>query len=102
MAITTNREYLISKLERFGVTENDVDIIIIENPELEGTINVSACKNAMYKSMSSILPTANVSEGGYSLTWNIEALKMWYKQLCQEIGKPNVLIGAIVNRTNYW
>lgn len=102
MAITTNKEYLVSKLEKFGLTENDVDIIIVENPELAGSLDVKACKLTMYKSMSSILPTANVSEGGYSVNWNIDALKLWYKSLCLEVGKPNVLQGSIQNRSDYW
>jgi hypothetical protein len=52
--------------------------------------------------MSAILPVANVSEGGYSLSWNIDALKMWYTSLCNEIGRPNVVKPKVNNRSNMW
>lgn len=102
MAITTNREYLAASLSKFGLTENDIDLIMVEHPELTGSLDVKACKLAIYGSLSNILPTANISEGGYSVSWNMDALKMWYKSLCNELGKPNALKPAIRNRSNYW
>lgn len=104
MAITTNKQYLESTLERFNVSENDIDIIIAENPELNGALDVKLCKLAMYKSMSTILPLANISEGGYSITWNMDALKLWYKALCSELGKKNMLDGQpkIRDKSNLW
>ena len=33
----------------------------------------------------------NVSEGGYSVTWNMEAVKMWYNAMCDELGIENAL-----------
>ena len=107
MAITTNREYLAAKLNRFGLSDNDIDLIIAENPTLEGSLNIPACKLAIYNSMSSILPTANVSEGGYSISWEMDALKLWYNSLCIELGKPNAMQPTVVkpqirNRSNFW
>lgn len=102
MAITTNKQYLTATLSRFGLTDSDVNIIIAENPELNGPLNIQACKNAMHKSFSSILPLANVTEGGYSISWNMEAVKLWYGSLCSELGKPNVLKTRIRNRSNLW
>lgn len=103
MAIITNREYLTAALNRFGMTENDIDVIIVENPILEGvTLDVKACKLAMYNSLSSILPVANVSEGGFSVTWNIDGLKIWYKSLCNELGLVNVMRPTVRNRSNMW
>lgn len=102
MAITTNRQYIATALNRFGLTDSDVDMIIVENPVLDGDLNITACKEAMYKSMSAILPVANVSEGGYSISWNIDGLKLWYASLCGEIGKPNALKPRIVNKSNVW
>jgi hypothetical protein len=107
--ITTNREYLTVKLGRFGLSENDIDAIVLDHPELEGDLNPQACKVAIYNSMSSILPFANVSEGGYSVTWNLDGLKLWYNSLCLEIGVPNLINPEPVfnkpkirNRSNMW
>lgn len=104
MAITTNRQYLEATLSRFNISEADVDLIISENPELEGELDVKQSKLAIYKSMSVIIPIANVSEGGYSVTWNMDALKMWYSALCKELGKENVLDGQpkIRNKSYLW
>lgn len=106
MAITSNRDYLIKTLAKFNLSEDDVDLILLDSPEVpsDAAPNVKACKTAMYKSMSSILPLANVGESGYSVSWNMEALKMWYTSLCLELGVANMLAGKpkIRNRSDVW
>lgn len=105
MAIQSNKEYLTKTLSQFNLTEDDIDLILAEHPGLEeANFNVSMCKNAIYKSMSEILPVANISEGGFSLSWNMDALKMWYNALCKELGKENILGGKpkVRNRSNSW
>lgn len=103
MAITTNRAYLQATLNKFNLTDSDIDLIMVEHPELEEALNVKACKLAMYQSMSAILPTCNVSEGGYSVSWNMDALKLWYSALCSELGMDTT-IGrpSVRNRSNSW
>lgn len=102
MSITTNIGYLTATLSRFGLTQTDIDVIMVEHPELEGALDVNLCKNAMYGSFSAILPLANVSEGGYSVSWNMEAIKLWYDKLCKELGKPSAMKPQIRNRSNFW
>lgn len=104
MAITTNKDYLIKALAKFNVLEDDVDVILLDSPELspEATPNARACKLAIHKSLSSILPAANISESGYSISWNMDALKMWYKALCAELGLPSAIGPKIRNRSNLW
>lgn len=107
MAIKTNKEFIFKTLEKFNLSEDDVDLILAENPELDedGSLDVKACKLAMYKSMSAILPVMNVSEGGYSISWLIDALKMWYSALCKELGKEDVLAAKkrkVRDKSNYW
>lgn len=103
MAISNNREYLTQALSKFNLSADDIELILIDN-NLSGTaaVNVSDCKNAIYTSMSAILPTADVKEGNYSITWDVEKLKMWYSSLCSELHKPNALRPKIRNRSNYW
>ena len=109
MPISTNKEFINASLKRFGVEETDVDLIMAEHPELDpdGKVDHHVCKVAMYESMSAILPAMshNVSEGGYSVTWNIEAIKMWYSALCRELGRNDVLTlkrPKVRNRSNCW
>lgn len=101
MAITTNSEYIAAMLNRFGLTSEDAELIIVEHPELDGALDVKACKLAMYNSFSVIL-NGNVSEGGFSITWDIDRLKMWYNSLCRELGKPSAIQSKIRNRSNLW
>jgi len=104
MSISTNRQYLTAALSRFNVSTSDIDLILAENTALngDGTLNVTACKRAIHKSLSSLLPLANVSESQYSVSWNMEAIKIYYKSLCQELSLPNKLRPALRDRSNYW
>lgn len=101
----TNKEYITKTLEGFGLTEDDVSIILLK-AELEGgaQVEINKADNAIYERFSIILKgtTQNVSEGGYSVSWNIPALKMYYSQLCHELKKPNALKPKIRNKSNYW
>lgn len=105
MAITTNREYISAVLAGTNVSDSDIDLILIK-ASLDGSdaVDTEACDLAVYNRLSVVLKASmyNVSEGGYSVSWNIEAIKMYYKTLCAELGKPNVLIPVIRNRSNSW
>jgi hypothetical protein len=103
MAITTNNEYFLAALSRFNVSQTDIDVMLLE-AGLDGSasVDVTACKNAIYRGFSMMLPLSNVSEGGYSVSWNMEAVKMYYNQLCKELGESNVLQSEIRNKTNLW
>ncbi len=103
----TNKEYITKLLHGLDVSEEDVDIILIKGDLLpDAKASVSNCDNAVYNRMSVVLKSVlrNVSEGGYSISWNMEAVKLFYNSLCNELGKPNVLVGRpkVRNRSNYW
>lgn len=103
----TNKEYLIKALHGLNLEEDDIDIILVKAElNADDTLDVKACDNAVYNRMSVILKGAlqNVSEGGYSLSWNMDAVKLYYTALCNELGKENVLVSRpkIRNRSNVW
>lgn len=104
--INTNRQYIEKTLSRFNVDEDSIDLIMADHDGLDGGVfDVHACKVAMYESMSNILPLANISEGGYSLSWNMDAVKLWYKALCSELGVDNVLDDVqmdVEDRSDMW
>lgn len=103
----TNKEYLNISLSKLNVSEDDIQIIMAKgkiNPEAD--VDTEACDLAVYDRMSVILSgvTQNVTEGGYSIAWNMEAVKMFYRQLCHELGKENVIesVPVITGRSDLW
>ncbi|MFJ1431953.1 DUF6706 family protein [Capnocytophaga canimorsus] len=103
----TNKEYLTKLLSGLNISEDDIDIILLKsNLQTDGEAQVSVCDNAVYNRMSVVLKSTlqNVSESGYSISWNMEAVKVFYQSLCNELGKPNVLFNKpkLRNRSNIW
>lgn len=103
----TNKQYLTKALSGLNVSEDDIDIILLKG-SLEGdtVADVRACDVAIYDRLSVVLKGTmqNVSEGGYSISWNIDAVKLFYNALCRELGLENVLFARakIRNRCNLW
>lgn len=103
----TNKQYLTKSLNGLNLSEDDIDVILLKSGiDGESAVDVRACDNAVYKRMSVILKgaTQNITEGGYSISWNMEAVKLFYNALCNELGLENVLVGRpkVRNRSNYW
>ncbi len=103
----TNKEYLTKSLNGLSVSEDDIDIIILKSGlDADAVVDVPNADKAVYNRMSVILKGTmqNVSEGGYSISWNMEAVKLFYASLCNELGLENVLVGRpkVRNRSNYW
>ena len=103
----TNKEYLTKSLDGLNITSDAIEIILLKAGLNENdNADTAACDKAVYNRMSIILKgtTQNVSEGGYSVSWNMEAVKMYYNALCNELGFENVLVGRpkVRNRSNYW
>ncbi len=103
----TNKEYLTKALNGLNVSEDDIDIILVKSGLVADDVaDVRACDMAVYNRMSVVLKgmSQNISEGGYSISWNIEAVKMYYSALCNELGKENVLVASpkVRNRSNFW
>lgn len=85
------KEYLAATLSRFNLSDADIDLIIINQGLEGGELDVKTAKMAIFKEFSLILPLANISEGGFSISWNIDALKMWYSQLANDLGEVDLL-----------
>lgn len=100
----TYKEYLTKTLSRLYVSPDDIDILILNqgiNPEEEA--DVYTAKMAVYNEMSSLLPLANMCEGGTSITWVNDNVLRWYSLLASELGMPDVLNdNTIKDFTSYW
>lgn len=89
------------------MAEDDIDIILVKSElDADADVDVRSCDMATYNRMSVLFKSAllNVSEGGYSVSWNMEALKLFYNALCSELGVENVLLARpkVRNRSHLW
>ncbi|GIZ15502.1 DUF6706 family protein [Capnocytophaga catalasegens] len=105
----TTKEYLQIKLQKFGVTEEQIDLIILENKLVNlPVVDVSLCKVAIYNSFSDWLPIhTQISEGDVTETWDIKSIQLYYGLLCKELGKENVLEtielkNEIRDKSHFW
>lgn len=99
----TYREWMTAMTARFNMTDTDINLILTNRgiaPDEE--VDIQTAKVALCHEFASILPLANISEGGYSLTWNIEGIKLWYRQMCNELGIVPVGLPRVRNASNRW
>ena len=103
-------EYATVLLSRFGVSEAEIEFILIEGGLTPGdTVTTDedriALKTAMYYHIPVLMSgLQNVSEGGYSISWNLEGLRLWFSLLAKELGLEDVLSLAplVRDRSNRW
>lgn len=103
----TNKDYIAKSLASMNISPDDIEIIMVKadiNPDSD--VDCHACDLAIYNRFSVVLGamTHNVSEGGYSISWNMDAVKLYYSALANELGVENVLVSRpkIRNRSNMW
>lgn len=104
----TIRDYIGQKLSRFGkISEADVLDFALKSgmspDDLVTEGNISDIQKGMIKVIPSLLanPTS-VSEEGFSIQWDMEALRNYYLYLCRENGiEPDTSAGiSIVSSYN--
>ncbi|MBR5279329.1 MAG: hypothetical protein IKU23_08770 [Clostridia bacterium] len=102
----TYKEWFTRTTTRFGIEAADVELILTNQqatiPDANAEVDVTTAKKALCKEFGSLIPLANVSEGGYSVSWNWEAIKFWYKQTCGELGITPLTTPKVRNRSNRW
>lgn len=102
----TYKEWFTRTTTRFGIEAADVELILTNQqaaiPDANAEVDVTTAKKALCKEFGSLIPLANVSEGGYSISWNWEAIKFWYKQTCGELGITPLTTPKVRNRSNRW
>lgn len=88
---------------KFNLSDDDIELIAAnQGIDLEADADVTLAKKALVAEFAMVIPMANVTEGGYSLSWNMEALKLWYRQACSELGIIPVTTPCIRNASNRW
>lgn len=103
----TNKEYITTSLSGANLSDADIEIILVKGGLVaDADVDMRACDIAIYKRFTIVLKgmSHNVTEGGFSLSWNLDAVKMYYAALCNELGVENVLVNRpkVRNRSNIW
>jgi hypothetical protein len=102
----TYKEWMTATLARFTIVGNDVELILFNQknliPDRNAEADVIVAKTALCREFANIIPLANVSEGGYSISWNWDAVKLWYSQACAELGIIPADKPKITNKSNVW
>lgn len=88
----TNKEYISVTLSRFNVSDSEIGLILLnQGLNADQEVDVEVAKMAMFKEIPIFLPMSDLKEGGMSITWNIEALKLWYSLLAKQLNQEDVL-----------
>lgn len=105
----TYKEYVTAVLGKFGLSTSEIEFIITEadlNPDTVVTAtNKVLLKTAIYNQIPLFIAgLQDVSEGGYSVKWNVEGIKLWYSLLASELGLEDIfnLKPKVRDASNKW
>lgn len=102
----TYKEWITKTASKFQIGADEVELILCNQsaliPDPEATVVVKTAKTALCKEIATLVPLANISEGGYSISWNWDAIKLWYNATCEELGITNASKPKIRNKSNAW
>jgi hypothetical protein len=86
----TYREWVTAMADTFGGGASEVKLILESQkaliPDPGADVDVKIAKTALCNEFA-IMVVANITEGGYSKSWNMEGVKLWYNITCAELGR---------------
>lgn len=102
----TYKEWITKTGAKFQIGPDDVELILCNQstliPDPDATVDVTIAKKALCFEFANLIPLANIGEGGYSISWNWEAIKFWYNGTCAEVGLIPAGQPKIRNKSNIW
>ena len=102
----TYKEWISKTAAKFQLTAEDVELILCNQsvliPDPDASVDVRTAKKALCLEFATLIPKANISEGGYSISWNWEAIKFWYSGTCAEVGLVPFGRPKVRNKSNIW
>ena len=99
----TNALYLSRTLSPVGIEKETLELLLLKAQlSPQAPVEIARCDRAIYQFFSLILAPASLkkSEGAYSQSWNLEALKEYYTALCYELGERNILFPSHAPKLN--
>ena len=105
--MATYFDLILRKVQPFGLNRDDVEDICGEaGLDISEEADYQKANLAIWQTFDTFLKytISNISEGGMSQSWNIEAIKLYYNQLCYKLGKDNALSPTprIKNKSHIW
>lgn len=106
--MATIKEVLKVRLKslNFLVSEAELDVYLIEagvDGELVFTASaLTDFKRVLHSVIPQLLLMPNVSEGGFSVQRDVEAIKTYYATLCKDLGLPNAFDITVNDRSSIW
>lgn len=102
----TYREYITQTAAKFQVEPADIELILCNRadiiPDPDAEVDVRIAKTALCREFATLIPLANIGEGGYSISWNWDAIKFWYNAACAELGIVPANKPKLRNKSNVW
>ena len=102
----TYKEWITKTVGKFQLSADDVDLILCNQsgliPAPDAPVDVRKAKTAICREFTTLIPLANIGEGGYSISWNWDASKLWYNATCTELGITPAGKPKIRNNSNVW
>lgn len=105
----TVAQYVNAKLARFRVPMSDDELqVLLEEHGLNATdmftpILGTAVKTAIVSVIPELLIAPSISQGDYSIKFDVAGIKAYYSLLCRELGLPDLVnvSGDIVQDKSY-
>jgi len=102
----TYKQWITATVKPFTIGTADIELILFNQrgiiPDENAEADIFIAKSALCKEFQTLIPLMNISEGGYSITWNWDAIKLWYNLTCEELGIVPVDKPKIRDRSNRW
>lgn len=112
----TIRAYITEKLKAYGISEAQlIDLSLTSGLDLEAEVEASNAQSvgiAVTQTLEEVILAprmSNVSESGFSISWDYEHVGKYYLWLCKKWGlTPNkdvmgmLGISTIIDRTDNW
>src|SRR5574344_341203 len=94
------KEWFERLCAKFGIAAEDAEFFLVSNPDMipdpEAEVDSKIAMRVLYDEFEILMPLASsVSEGGYTVNWNWEAIKAWRSAVAKKLGladpsKPKV------------
>lgn len=105
----TIKDYITAKFQTFGIKLSEADLIDISmNVYLdceasEDNINKALKAVAIHVIPGLLLRAKSISENGFSITWDNDALLKYYAWLCGHLGIDDILNkSSVTDISNMW
>ncbi len=84
----TTKEYIIQQFGSFGIQLSEAELVDLCNGKTDEPYldNKKDMQIAIVKYIPTLLLRPNVSENGFSISWDKKALRDFYSLRCKELG----------------